>query len=95
MKQLFVTTKGSNSIQAHAGGKSVKHAPEAYGIDWMDFEGLREAVPPAYTEYIGGKALAHLTKRVPDLWESAPSQALSTPDMFSAIEHEPTPALCQ
>jgi len=23
------------------------------GIDWMDWDGLRESVPPAYTEYIG------------------------------------------
>ena len=33
-----------------------------------------------------------LTPREPDGGDSAPSQALSTPDMFSAIEHEPTPA---
>ncbi|MGL4404919.1 MAG: hypothetical protein ACRCT6_04105, partial [Notoacmeibacter sp.] len=25
----------------------------AMGIDWMDCEGLREAIPPAYTEWIG------------------------------------------
>ena len=56
-KQLFVTTKGSNSIKAHSGGKSVKHAVESYGIDWMNFQGLREAIPPAYTEYIGKSAL--------------------------------------
>lgn len=71
MEQLFVTTAGSNSCHARplvdgVKRKSTSYAPEAYGIDWMDFEGLREAVPPAYTEYIGGKALAHLTKRVPD-----------------------------
>ena len=33
-----------------------------------------------------------LTLPAPDGGNSAPSQALSTPDMFSAIEHEPTPA---
>ena len=33
-----------------------------------------------------------LTLPAPDGGDSAPSQALSTPDMFSAIEHEPTPA---
>ena len=38
------------------------------------------------------EAMSRLTQRTPDLWDSAPSQALSTPDMFSAIEHEPTPA---
>jgi len=32
------------------------------------------------------------TPPAPDGGDSAPSQALSTPDMFSAIEHEPTPA---
>ena len=85
MKQLFVTTKGSNSITAHAGGKSVKFAPEAYGIDWMDFEGLREAVPPAYCEYIGVKARAHLTKHAPDVGESAPLNPLSTPEVDSDL----------
>jgi site-specific DNA-methyltransferase (adenine-specific) len=33
-----------------------------------------------------------LTLPAPDGGDSAHSQALSTPDMFSAIEHEPTPA---
>jgi DNA modification methylase len=33
-----------------------------------------------------------LTLPAPDGGDSAPSQALSTPDMFSAIEHEPAPA---
>lgn len=40
----------------------------AMGIDWMDNEGLREAIPPAYTEWIGQqifeqvKAKAYATK---------------------------------
>ena len=33
-----------------------------------------------------------LTPPAPDGGDSAPSKTLSTPDMFSAIEHEPTPA---
>ena len=33
-----------------------------------------------------------LTLPAPDGGDSSASQALSTPDMFSAIEHEPTPA---
>jgi len=38
--------------------KSVKNAPLAYGIDWMDFKGLKEAIPPAYTRYIGEQWLS-------------------------------------
>ena len=38
--------------------KTVKNAPLAYGIDWMDFKGLKEAIPPAYTKYIGEQWLS-------------------------------------
>jgi DNA (cytosine-5)-methyltransferase 1 len=36
---------------------------EAMGIDWMDWDDLREAVPPAYTEFIGAQLLEHLSER--------------------------------
>ena len=32
----------------------------AMGIDWMDCEGLREAIPPAYTEWLGSRILEQL-----------------------------------
>ena len=32
----------------------------AMGIDWMPLRSLSEAIPPAYTEHIGGMLLAHL-----------------------------------
>jgi DNA (cytosine-5)-methyltransferase 1 len=32
------------------------------GIDWMSRRELSEAIPPAYTEFIGLELMAHLTK---------------------------------
>lgn len=51
---LLVTTasKASRAIRKPGAYKSVKNAPLAYGINWMDFRGLKEAIPPAYSEYI-------------------------------------------
>jgi DNA (cytosine-5)-methyltransferase 1 len=33
---------------------------EAMGIDWMTKDGLRNAVPPAYTEHVGAQLLEHI-----------------------------------
>jgi DNA (cytosine-5)-methyltransferase 1 len=33
----------------------------AMGIDWMPLDELTEAIPPAYTEYIGEQIIDHLT----------------------------------
>ncbi|WP_063821360.1 hypothetical protein [Nocardia cerradoensis] len=41
----------------------VAQAKTAMGIDWMTRDGLREAIPPAYTEFIGHRLLAALDKR--------------------------------
>lgn len=59
---LLVTTASKASrAKRHALGmkpKSVKNAPEAYGIGWMSCDGLKEAIPPAFTQFIGYE-LAH------------------------------------
>jgi DNA (cytosine-5)-methyltransferase 1 len=34
------------------------------GIDWMGWDELREAIPPAYTEFIGTQLLAYLGAKV-------------------------------
>jgi hypothetical protein len=39
---------------------TVDQAPADMGIDWMTWDELREAIPPAYTEYIGAQLLDHL-----------------------------------
>jgi len=58
---LLVTTasRASINLRKRMGmqPKTVKKAPLAYGIDWMDFNGLKEAIPPAYSEFIGRTAL--------------------------------------
>jgi len=33
------------------------------GIDWMTWDEIREAIPPAYTEHIGAQLLDHLKER--------------------------------
>ena len=36
---------------------SLEAARAAMGMEWADWHGVKEAVPPAYTEYIGGQLL--------------------------------------
>jgi DNA (cytosine-5)-methyltransferase 1 len=38
----------------------MESASEAMGIDWMDRRGLAQAIPPAYTEFIGEQLIGQL-----------------------------------
>ena len=37
--------------------RTLEQAQAAMGIDWMDWADLREAIPPAYTEYLGAQLI--------------------------------------
>lgn len=65
-RPLLVTTAGNNSRAIRKPGeyKSVKNAPDAYGIDWMTADDLKEAIPPAYTEWIGKQLLSYLSPSI-------------------------------
>jgi DNA (cytosine-5)-methyltransferase 1 len=58
-RRLF--TRQDGTIQRAA--KSLDEARVAMGIDWMEWRELCEAIPPAYTEYLGKQLLAHLEQR--------------------------------
>lgn len=38
----------------------LEEAQEAMGMDWADWHGTKEAIPPAYTEFIGQQLLSHI-----------------------------------
>jgi DNA (cytosine-5)-methyltransferase 1 len=49
-------------VQVTGGGNcSIAAARDAMGIDWMNKRELNEAVPPAYTQFIGKQLLKYLT----------------------------------
>jgi Site-specific DNA methylase len=48
-RHLFTRADGTRQLAA----SSAEEAGLAMGIDWMTWDGLRECVPPAYTEYLG------------------------------------------
>ena len=48
-------------VQVTGGGNcSIAAAKDAMGIDWMTKNELNEAIPPAYTQFIGKQLLAHI-----------------------------------
>jgi DNA (cytosine-5)-methyltransferase 1 len=42
---------------------TIKQYREAMGIDWMNRDELSQAIPPAYTEFIGKQLMEHLKAR--------------------------------
>jgi DNA (cytosine-5)-methyltransferase 1 len=56
----------TSPVQVTGGGNCSKAAAaDAMGIDWMTKNELNEAIPPAYTQFIGEQLIAHIqTKRL-------------------------------
>lgn len=50
--------KGKSLIRA---ARSIEEARIVMGIDWMDWSEIKEAIPPAYTEFIGRQLMQVLT----------------------------------
>jgi len=61
-RRLWTRTDGSELRAA-----SLEEGSEAMGIDWMTWDELREAIPPAYTEFIGEALMAHINLLTPAL----------------------------
>ena len=40
--------------------RTLEEVQEAMGMDWADWHGTKEAIPPAYTEFIGEQLIRHL-----------------------------------
>ncbi len=52
------THKPNGQMRSYQGNKDER--AEAMGIDWMTTGEIAEAIPPAYTEFIGAQLLAHI-----------------------------------
>lgn len=50
----------STVVQVYGNAADKHEWPDAMGIDWMTYDELAEAVPPAYTEFIGRQLIDHL-----------------------------------
>ena len=53
----------STVVQVYGNAGGQQEWPDAMGIDWMDRHGFVEAIPPAYTEWIGEQLIEQIERR--------------------------------
>lgn len=68
MAKMGRPIRPGESVQVIGHFSDVNAGREAMGIDWMSRDELSEAIPPAYTEFIGQQLLEHLDD-TPDCYE--------------------------
>jgi len=62
-KHYGKTDERKDFVQVTGGGNcTLAAARQAMGINWMMKKEINEAIPPAYSEFVGGQLLSHLSK---------------------------------
>ena len=56
----FISVCGSGGVKGMNSKEIIEYWSMAMGIDWMTRKELAQAIPPAYTEYIGKQLMAVL-----------------------------------
>lgn len=63
----FISVVGNGGVKkSPAGVKFLDYIRMAMGIDWMSRDELAQAIPPAFTEYIGRQLLTHIENQRSD-----------------------------
>jgi DNA (cytosine-5)-methyltransferase 1 len=59
--------------------RTLEEGQQAMGMDWADWHGTKEAIPPAYTEFIGAQLINHVRRPDSTLEGSGPTATPARP----------------